>query len=148
MNNNNNTIGIIVVGLVAFLAIVVTGKWLLDKKHDRHDEVVRHEMVAPPVAPPVAPTAPAPNQPIIVVPPSPQIVYPYHVPEYHNSNQFWAGYNDGWNNLPSRRFTSPEYYRGYEIGQHDRRTGRHYYYDRYYPPGFNLSLPGFHLNIR
>ncbi len=37
MNNNNNTIGIIVVGIIAFIAIVVTGKWLLDRKHEHHE---------------------------------------------------------------------------------------------------------------
>lgn len=139
MNNNNNTIGIIVVGLIAFIAIVVTGKWLLDRKHEHHEREPRAEMVAPPPA--------TPQQPgVIVVPPAPP-AYPYYVPEWHRNQHFWAGYNDGWNGF-GRRLATPEYMRGYEIGEYDRRTGRHYYYDQYYPPGFSLRLPGFRLNIR
>ncbi len=125
----DNTIGIIVVGLIAFLAIVVTGKWLLDKKSDHR----RHEHEAA--------CAPAPVAPGVVVVPGQ--VYP----EYHRNQHFWAGYNDGWNSLPPRLF-SREYRRGYEIGSQDRISGRPDYYDRNYPAGFNLRLPGFRLNIR
>lgn len=140
MSNNNNTIGIIVVGLIAFLAIVVTGKWLLDRRHDHeHNRIERVENQP-------QPPAPATTQPgVIVVPPG--AAYPYHYPEWHNNQHFWAGYNDGWNGF-GHRLGTPEYLRGYEIGEYDRRMGRHYYYDHYYPPGFSLRLPGFRLNIR
>lgn len=146
--NNNNTIGIIVAGLVAFLAIVVTGKWLLDKHH--HQKDCAPAAVAPMSTPPTAaPTTPAPTQPtqppVIVVPGGGP--YPYHYPEYHSNQEFWRGYNDGWNGFRST-LVSPAYLRGYEIGAHDRRLGRHYYYDRYYPPGFHLRVPGFRLDIR
>jgi hypothetical protein len=140
MNNSNNTIGIIVVGLIAFLAIVVTGKWLLDRHHDHYHEP-RAEMAAPPATPAT------PQQPGVIVVPGAPGPYPYYVPAWHNNQHFWAGYNDGWNAI-GRRLATPEYLKGYEIGEHDRRLGRHYYYDHYYPPGFSLRLPGFHLNIR
>lgn len=150
--NNNNTIGIIVVGLVAFLAIVVTGKWLLDKQHRHHRHHEPQPIAAVPAAPatPAAPTPaqPAPTQPPVIVVPGGG-PYPYHYPQFHNNQEFWRGYNDGWNRLPSA-ITSPAYLRGYEIGAHDRRLGRHYYYDRFYPPGagFHLRIPGFRLSIR
>jgi hypothetical protein len=144
--NSNNTVGIIVVGLVAFLAIVVTGKWLLDshRHHRRRTEIVDVD----PQTQQQLPQTVVPQQtqpPVIVLPGGGP--YPYHYPQYHRNQEFWRGYNDGWNNLSSSLVT-PAYLRGYEIGAHDRRLGRHYYYDRYYPPGFSLTLPGFRLNIR
>jgi hypothetical protein len=146
--NNNNSVAIIVVGLLGFLAIIITGKWLLDKHHD-HDRV-QQVQVAP------QQPGPAPQQPpqqIIVTPPAPpaNIIigqpYPQTYPQFHSKHEFWQGYSDGWNNIPMRQ-RCPEYVQGYQIGQHDRRCNRPYYHQQHCPPGFTLRTPGFSLNIR
>lgn len=132
--NNNNSVGLIIAGVVAVLALMIAGKWLMDKRERTQPTIVR------PVSPGVTPVAPPP---VIVVPPE----YPYNYPQYNRSQDFWVGYNDGWNGFNSR-FVTPEYVHGYEVGAYDRRLGRHHYYDRYYPSGFQLRLPGFRLNIK
>jgi len=147
--NSNNSIAVIVVGLLGFLAIIITGKWLLDRKdHCDHPPVVQ---VAPqqPQQPPRRQQSQQPQ--VIVQPPPPQIIigqpYPHSYPHHHNKHEFWQGYSDGWNGIPMRQHC-PEYAQGYQIGQHDRRCNRPRYHEQHCPPGFTLRTPGFSLNIR
>lgn len=131
----NNSIGIIVVGLIALLAIVVVGKWLLDNQRAN----------APVAVAPVYPSQPSqPSQPGVVLPPA----YPHHFPQYHHCDEFWHGYRDGWRGLAPAPGCCPEYMQGYRIGKYDRGCGCPYYYDRYCPPGFSIRAPGFRLDIR
>lgn len=146
--NNNNGTALVVLGLLGFLAIIITGKFILDNNnrkecgpechegrviinrshHDR--EGYRPRVIGPRVelnTPPARPYTPC--------------------PEYHNKSEFWFGYNDGWAGV-SARMRCPEYLRGYEIGLYDRRMNRKDYFNRYYPPGFHIRVPGFHLDIR
>ena len=129
--NNNNNVAIIVVGLLGFIAIAITGKWLLLDKHDGHP---RFEQPVQQVQVPVRP-------PAVCKP------YPHVYPEYHRSREFWMGYSDGWNGF-AMRMNMPAYNQGYAIGVHDRACNHPYYHLQYCPPGFSLRLPGFSLNIR
>ena len=160
--SNNNSVAVIVVGLLGFVAIAITGKWLLDNKNDECDHHENHrdriEIIAPreqrpQPAPQVIVTPPAPQ--VIVTPPAQQIIigrpypqaYPQAYPQYHNRNEFWMGYSDGWNGMVMRQ-NCPEYVQGYQIGLHDRSCHRPYYHEQHCPPGFSLRVPGFSLNIR
>lgn len=146
--SSNNSVAIVVVGLLGFLAIIITGKWLLDKHHNH--ERVQQVQVAPQQPAPL-PTAPQQPQQIIVQPPASTIIigqpYPKAYPQMHNDHRFWQGYSDGWNGFPARQ-NCPEYAQGYVIGQYDRRCNRPIYHQQHCPPGFTLRTPGFQLNIR
>lgn len=153
MSNNNNSVSVIVVGLLGFVAIVITGKWLLEKDdecdHHHRDRIEINTPQQPPApAPQVIVTPPAPQ---VVTPPAPQIIigrpYPQTYPQYHNRNEFWQGYSDGWNGMGMRQ-NCPEYAQGYQIGLHDRNCRRPYYHEEHCQPGFSLRVPGFRLNIR
>lgn len=149
---NNNTIGVIVVGLLGFLAIIVTGKWLLDSHHEKCR--VQAQAVVP-VAPPPAKTGPQPQTPPPAAPPSKNVDVnvningprPYY-PQYHNCDEFWFGYRDGYCGRPPRPGCCPEYMHGYRVGCWDRHRGCHDYFDRHCPPGFSIRTPGFRLDIR
>jgi len=151
--SNNNSVAIIVVGLLGFVAIVITGKWLLDE-NERCNQRDRIEINTPhfrgnfPIERP-AQQQPAPQ--VIVTPPVQQIIigrpYPQVYPQYHNRNEFWQGYSDGWGGMGMRQ-NCPEYIQGYQIGLHDRNCRRPYYHEQHCPPGFSLRVPGFSLNIR
>lgn len=148
--SKDNSIALIVVGLIGFLAVIITGKWLLDNNDCEHNHN-RHHMEQRACPPQGRPHRFVEQQPqVIVQPPATQIVgrpYPQTYPQYHNRQEFWMGYSDGWNNFP-RRLNCPEYTQGYVVGQHDRRCNRPYYHQQHCPPGFSLRVPGFSLNIR
>lgn len=135
-NENNNNTTLVVLGLLGFLAILVMGKFILDNNnkvcgpecHER--EINSHHR-------PVQPRPHVDVQPRAYTP----------CPEYHNKSEFWLGYNDGWNGMPAR-MRCPEYIRGYDIGLYDRRMNQKDYYNRYYPPGFTIRVPGMNINIR
>lgn len=144
----DNTVGIIIVGLLGFLAIVVTGKWLLDKKEQCHHEPVQIIQSAPiPQQKKIAPP------PVIVTPPTVIVLppqYPHHAPRCHGNREFWMGYSDGYCARRSCGWT-PEYNQGFQIGHYDRQLGKPWYYDRYWNEpnsGFSLKIPGFSLSIR
>lgn len=147
-NNNNNSLGVIVVGILGFIGIVIVGKWILDKDdcHDHHFKN-RTEIVVPQQPPqqqpqqPQRPFYPRDNGVNINVQP------PVCPPHYHNSNEFWFGYRDGYaGRHPCDN--CPEYMSGYRIGMRDRHAGCHDYFDRHCPPGFSLRVPGFRLDIK
>lgn len=125
MDNNNSTV--VVIGMIAVVVVLITGKWLIDNKN-QNDGMVFQQAV--------------PDQQQ-VVPQQPNV----DVSIYHNDQQFWAGYQDGYYRQIAA-FSTPAYLEGYRIGATDRRMRHHRYYDRYYPPGFNLRFPGFNMNIR
>jgi hypothetical protein len=78
----------------------------------------------------------------------PQAIQPIQIhEEYHNRSEFWLGYNDGWARLPIR-LNCPEYLHGHQIGLTDRQLNCRNYYNRYYPPGFHIRVPGLQINIR
>lgn len=87
------------------------------------------------------------NQKEVIVQPQIQQV-PVIIPQqYHNTNDFWIGYQDGrTGQYISGR--SHEYLRGYDMGCYDRRNNCYNYYHRHCPPGFHFRIPGFHLNVR
>lgn len=146
-DNQNNSMALIVLGVLGCLAIIITGKFILENScdHENHSRPIiinrdkdghghGHGQPRPP-------QPPNPPQP-------PQVVIPYEpCPEYHNRSEFWLGYNDGWDRRVPR-MTCPEYSRGYAIGEHDRIMNRRYYYENYYPPGFHIRLPGIRFDIR
>jgi hypothetical protein len=153
--SNNNSVAVIVVGLLGFMAIAITGKWILEDKHEHHRDNCQKEQPQPlPAAPApqvivTPPPTPAPQ--VIVTPPPTQIIigrpYPQAYPQYHSRNEFWQGYSDGWGGMRMRQ-NCPEYIQGYQIGLHDRGCHRPYYHEQHCPPGFSLRVPGFSLNIR
>ena len=143
----NNSVAVIMVGALGFLAIVIAGKWLLSEP-DHHD----CHVVQPPI---ITAQPPVSNHPPIIVRPQPTrpparppIAQPYpgSYPHYHNRNEFWQGYSDGWSGNIARQ-RCPEYLQGYQIGKYDRQCNRHQYYDQHCPPGFSLRIPGFNLQI-
>ena len=108
---------IIIFGILGLAIVLVIGKWFLDNKQC------------------------GPNG---CVTPYQQDAY---YPQYHNNNDFWIGYSDGWSNflIANRRI---EYNQGYQLGNHDRQLNHRYYYERYYPSGgFQLKVPGVQLRI-
>lgn len=150
----DNTAAILVIGLLGFLAIIITGKWLLDRRDNdhRHRPIIVQQQPAPmpPQPQPKIESPPVivlpPQQPVVVLPPT----YPHHAPTCHGNKDFWLGYRDGYRGLPVVDYC-PEYSQGYRIGHYDRLQGRPYYYDRYWREpgsGFSLRIPGFSLNIR
>lgn len=149
--NNNNSVAVIIVGLLGFMAIAITGKWLLDshddcERHEHHRD--RIEINSQPIIPQQQQQQPTPQ--VIVTPPAQPIVigpYPQTFPQYHNRNEFWMGYSDGWHSSGMRQ-NCPEYIQGYQIGVHDRRCNQPYYHDQYFPPGLTFRLPSFSFNIR
>jgi len=52
--------------------------------------------------------------------------------EYHQEQDFWLGYRDGWHRYPPK-LVCPSYNQGYVLGTQDRRIGRAYYYETYCP---------------
>lgn len=137
--DQNNGTALVVLGLLGFLAIIITGKFILDNNHkeDHCDKQVIIEKNVEKQEPKVD---------------DPQILQrsfshirprPYTpCPEYHNNSEFWMGYNDAWARNPAR-ISCPEYLRGYDIGMYDRHINRRdyynrYYYNRYYPSNRNL----------
>lgn len=126
---NNNSLAILIVGVVGFLTILIGGKWLLDSR--------RSEIVQPYVQP-----QQRQRDININVRPHPQVY-----PQYHGKNEFWYGYRDGYNGRPICD-GCPEYMQGYRVGQYDRQQGCHTYYDQHCPPGFSLKTPGFRLDIK
>lgn len=142
---NNNSIGVIIAGVLGFIGIIIAGKLLLDNDHcqDGHCPP-RQRMVAPQY-----PTRPNyPNQHHQRPRHEPDVNINIQAPpsHYHNRNEFWYGYRDGYN---GRRPTDncPEYMSGYRIGMRDRHAGCHDYFDRHCPSGFQLRVPGFRLDI-
>jgi hypothetical protein len=119
--------GIIIVGIIAILAIIFTGKMMSNQQT-------------------ITPQACQPSNPVYVAPA--QTTYPYYYPQYHSNHDFWIGYADGWNGYAANHIGCYEYKRGFEIGRYDRRCGKHYYYDHHCPPGVHIKVPGFRLNIR
>ena len=144
-NNNNNSLGLIIVGILGFIGIVIVGKWILDKDdcHHHPQNMGRTEIVVP--QQPQRPFYPRDNGGvnINVQPPT----CPPHMRHYHNKNEFWFGYRDGYaGRHPSDN--CPEYMSGYRIGMRDRHAGCHDYFDQHCPPGFSLRVPGFRLDIK
>lgn len=146
--NQNNGTALVVLGLLGFLAIIITGKFILDNNrrddhcdHDCNRQVIieRGERHGPRVE--VSPQIP--QRPFPQAHPRPYTP----CPEYHSNSEFWLGYNDAWARIPAR-MSCPEYLRGYDIGAYDRYMNRRDYYDRYYPPGFHIRVPGFRLDVR
>lgn len=141
-NNNNNSLGLIIVGVLGFIGIVIVGKWILDDKdcHNGHCEPHRGrtEIVIPqqPIQRPLR------NDGVNINIQSPAC--PSH---FHDKNEFWFGYRDGYAGRPPVD-RCPEYIQGYQIGVRDRQIGRHDYFDRNCPPGFSLRVPGFRLDIK
>lgn len=144
--NNNNSVGIIVVGLLGllvFFVVAITGKWI-DKKNQNRIEIntpyfksnLSRDQTQPQII--VTPTT---NQKIIIGRPYPRV---YH--QFHRKNEFWQGYSDGWKNLENKN-SSPEYDQGHQIGSHDRISNRTYYYEKHFPHGFSVKAPNFRLNI-
>lgn len=148
-NNNNNGTALVVLGLLGFLAIIITGKFILDNNRrecdtDCHNEgrviINRQHRDRNEYRPRVD------IQPRVEINTPP--VRPYTpCPEFHNKSEFWLGYNDAYSGRPAR-MTCPEYIRGYDIGICDRRMNRRDYFDHHYPPGFHIRVPGFHLDVR
>jgi hypothetical protein len=143
--NNNNSVGIIVVGILGFIAIVIAGKWLLDDNHCKNGHCPPSRQMAPQYPNqypnrPCPPQRPNHNEGVNINIQAP----PAH---FHNKNEFWFGYRDGYNGLPVRD-NCPEYLSGYQMGVRDRRAGCHDYFDRHCPSGFQLRVPGFRLDIR
>lgn len=142
-NNNNNSLGLIIVGVLGFIGIVIVGKWILDKDHhdcypqrDTTEIVIPHQPQQP-----QRPYYPRHNDGVNIN------VQPSCPPHFHNKNEFWFGYRDGYSGRhPSDN--CPEYMSGYRIGMRDRHAGCHDYYDRHCPPGFSLRVPGFRLDIK
>jgi len=143
--NNNNSILAGVLGVLAIIGIIVVGKFMMsDRCHDGHCEPRHMEQ------PYRQHNYPQNNYPqrnyphnggvnIQVAPPS----CPSH---YHNKNEFWFGYRDGYNRRsPVDR--CPEYMSGYRQGAYDRSRNCHDYFDRNCPSGFQLRVPGFRLDI-
>lgn len=143
MSNNNST-AIIVVGLLGFVILGITGKWLLEnnKDHCEHghcnpnQQIIQPQVVQPMVRPVVRPQAMPPEH-----------TTKHYCPEYHSDNMFWRGYSDGWNRLNCLT-EQMSYMKGYEIGVQDRSYNRHCYYDEHCPPGFSLRIPGFSLRVK
>jgi len=125
---NNNSVGTIVAGILGFIAIIITGKWLLDDNHCKNNHCTPKQNI-------IAPQYPQQS--------NESIQPPAH---FHNKNEFWFGYRDGYNGLPICD-NCPEYLSGYQMGVRDRRAGCHDYFDRYCPNGFQLKVPGFRLDI-
>lgn len=124
----NNSLAILMTGLVGFLALLIGGKWLLDSRKPD----------------PVAVQPPQQQQRDININVRP---YPQVYTHYHNKNEFWFGYRDGYTGRPACDHC-PEYMQGYRVGYHDRCQGRHTYYDQHCPPGFSLKTPNFRLDIK
>jgi hypothetical protein len=137
MSNSTNTVAVIVVGVLGFIAIVICGKWLLERHHERCYPQHRVKIQAP-----VNP-APAPAASTIIIQGQ---TYPTY-PQYHSNESFWLGYSDGYCGRPAR-LGCVEYARGYEIGCRDRVRRNPYYFHRCCPPGFHLRINGFSLNVR
>lgn len=143
-DNQNNSIALIVLGVLGCLAIIITGKFILENSRVRENSsrpIIINRGKDTHQCPPQQP------QPHSHSHPQPQVI-PYEpCPEYHNRSEFWLGYNDGWDGRVPR-MACPEYDRGYSIGEHDRVMNRRYYYENYYPPGFHIRLPGIRFDIR
>jgi hypothetical protein len=144
-NNNNNSLGLIIVGVLGFIGIIIVGKWILNDKdcHNGHCEPRyrdRTEFVVPqqPMYPQRQPRNDD-NLNINVQPPCP--------PHFHNQNEFWFGYRDGYAGRPPVDRCA-EYMSGYRIGIRDRHAGCHDYFDRHCPSDFSLRVPGFRLDIK
>ena len=138
----NNSVAVIMVGALGFLAMVIAGKWLLDEPnhHDCQPAIIQPQIITQP------PIVRQPTRPPIVVQPPVVGPYPGSYPHYHNRNEFWQGYSDGWRGMAMRQ-NCPEYSQGYKIGAYDRRCNRHQYYDQHCPSGFSLRVLGFNLRI-
>lgn len=143
--DNNNSVGVIIVGVLGFIAIVIAGKWLLDNNRCRDGHChPRQQQMAPqyPQRPNQPYQRPRHDQGVninIQAPPS----CPSH---YHNRNEFWFGYRDGYNGRRPND-NCPEYLHGYRQGAYDRSRNCHDYFDRHCPNGFHLRVPGFKLDI-
>jgi hypothetical protein len=147
--NNNNSVAIIVVGLLGFLVIAITGKWLIESENKKNENRIeintpyfksnlsRDQTQSQIIVTP----NPTTNQKIIIGRPYPRV---YH--QFHRKNEFWQGYSDGWKNLENKN-SSPEYNQGHQIGSHDRISNRTYYYEKHFPHGFSVKAPNFRLNI-
>lgn len=139
---NNNGIALVVLALLGFLAIIITGKFILDKKNET-------VMINQPIPQPIQPTpVEMPQQSTIQPDTSNQNNHNHRqCPEsYHKKSEFWMGYNDAWARMPAR-LDCLEYRKGYEIGRQDRRANYRDYYHRHYPPGFHIRVPGIRLDI-
>lgn len=134
---NNNSVAIIIAGILGFVGIIIVGKWLLDEHDHNHQEIQQQSIPSQPQTQ-AQTQEPMTPQPIVVQPVFSQ---------YHNRNDFWQGYSDAWNRLGMRQ-DSPGYIQGYQIGLRDRRSNRPYYHDHYCPPGFSMRVPGFSLRIK
>ena len=132
---------LIVIAIIGFMCVIITGKWLLDNREKPVEKIVVEKQVEKQIEKSQPECNPVPKGA------KPQS-YPYHCPQYHHKNDFWKGYSDGCSGRP-RRMDCPEYLEGYRIGMYDRGCKNHYYYDHYCPKdGFSLTLPNFSLNIR
>lgn len=127
-----------------FLSIIII------TKHSKKD--VGMDTVIPPlvsIPTPIIPPSPSPapeNSP--VPPPLPekpqnQIEVPNrpYIAEYHNQQEFWQGYHDGWHGHEPKCIL-PAYNQGYVVGCRDRRYGQAIYFEQYYSP------IGLQINIR
>lgn len=145
--SNNNGTALVVLGLLGFLAIIITGKFILDNNRrdcDHHDGQV---IINRPHRDGYRPRVDVSPRVEVAPPVRPHIQSYPPCPEYHNKSEFWMGYNDGYAGIHAR-LGCPEYVRGYEIGRHDRHSNCRDYFDRYYPPGFHIRVPGFRLDVR
>lgn len=139
MKNNS----LFILCLFGFLSIIIVAKIISEKDVKSAPEIIQPQT-------PVQQQAPVQQPPVIIQPTAPIIVepvYPKIYSDYHNKDLFWRGYSDGFNGF-AMSCNYPEYFRGYEVGVHDRHYRKPYYYDRYCPPGFSVRIPGFSLNIR
>lgn len=125
---NNNSVALVIIGVLGFFGVLIFGKVLLDSKKDRHH--------CPPPAPQIIQT-PAP-QPQTLVPVPVPVPIPIHQ-GYHNNNDFWVGYRDGYTGRSALLF-SPEYLAGYRAGKQDRGCGRPDYFNNHCPPNFKLQI--------
>jgi len=132
-NETNNGTTLIVLGLLGFLAIIITGKFILS--NNQNNDYDRNHFYRD-------------RPPQINVEPKVEITPPILAyPEHHNKSEFWLGYNDGYAKITAR-LNCPEYLHGYELGRRDRHLNRRDYFDRHYPPGFRIRVPGFRLDIK
>lgn len=129
MENNTNNTNTILLGVLLILAYFLI-KNMLDTK-------------------PMMPQQPATSRTVA----SKTVVvsgYPTCDSRYHNCVDFWYGYRDGYYGKLPQSSICAEYFKGYQVGSHERRCGypNQPYFYKYCPPGLSVSTPNFFLNFK